>query len=199
MTHLKDDTVTHFLKIPSNLASIKGTAIWKKIYYYDKTLKYIGLDRDTSGQGYLVTDVPNNAVYMRLQYCKNNDNLTFYPADSNGNEIKLARNISIKSVKLSGVTTTWKNLFDKENVVNLENGKLKKYLKGLSNNGNITVSLDYDVINEKLYSDINRRVDIMFEMGLEKEARSLYENYGEDIQAFAAIFNGVLTLFFLGV
>ena len=40
---------------------------------------------------------------------------------------------------------------------------------------------------EKLYSDINRRVDIMFEMGLEKEARSLYDNYGEDIQAFAAI------------
>lgn len=53
-------------------------------------------------------------------------------------------------------TSLLRYLKDKENVVNLENGKLKKYLKGLSNNGNITISLDYDVINEKLYSDIKK-------------------------------------------
>lgn len=53
-------------------------------------------------------------------------------------------------------TSLLRYLKDKENVVNLENGKLKKYLKGLSNNGNITVSQDYDVINEKLYIDIKK-------------------------------------------
>lgn len=40
---------------------------------------------------------------------------------------------------------------------------------------------------EKLYSDIEKRVDIMFCLGLEAEARQLYEKYGENIQAFAAI------------
>ena len=53
-------------------------------------------------------------------------------------------------------TSLIRYLKDKENVVNLEKEKLKKYLKGFSNNGNVTISLDYDVINEKLYSDIKK-------------------------------------------
>ena len=39
----------------------------------------------------------------------------------------------------------------------------------------------------RLYSDIEKRVDIMFERGLEKEVRELRERYGDDIQAFQAI------------
>ncbi len=44
-----------------------------------------------------------------------------------------------------------------------------------------------DVEREILYERINRRVDIMMEMGLESEVRRIYEKYGSDIMAFAAI------------
>lgn len=40
---------------------------------------------------------------------------------------------------------------------------------------------------EILYRDIEKRVDIMFDMGLEAEVKNVYEKYGNDIQAFAAI------------
>ncbi len=40
---------------------------------------------------------------------------------------------------------------------------------------------------EKLYDDINARVDIMMGMGLEAEARRIYEKYGSCITAFSAI------------
>ena len=39
----------------------------------------------------------------------------------------------------------------------------------------------------KLYNDINRRVDIMMDMGLEKEVKYVYDKYGKDITAFLAI------------
>ena len=39
----------------------------------------------------------------------------------------------------------------------------------------------------RLYSDINKRVDIMAEMGLETEVTDIYRKYGSDIQAFKAI------------
>lgn len=38
-----------------------------------------------------------------------------------------------------------------------------------------------------LYENINRRVDLMMQKGLEEEARMLYNHYGQNIQAFAAI------------
>lgn len=40
---------------------------------------------------------------------------------------------------------------------------------------------------ENLYRDIERRVDIMFEEGLEREVRDVFEKYGSDIAAFSAI------------
>jgi tRNA dimethylallyltransferase len=40
---------------------------------------------------------------------------------------------------------------------------------------------------EKLVNRINKRVDQMFEQGLEAEAGEIYESYGPDIQAFSAI------------
>ncbi|MBR3295164.1 MAG: tRNA (adenosine(37)-N6)-dimethylallyltransferase MiaA [Clostridia bacterium] len=53
---------------------------------------------------------------------------------------------------------------------------------------------DYDLLiigitknRDHLYRDIEKRIDIMMAEGLEKEARYLYETYGRDINAFAAI------------
>lgn len=40
---------------------------------------------------------------------------------------------------------------------------------------------------EQLYKDIGRRVDKMFQDGLEEEARRIYSQYGSEIAAFAAI------------
>ena len=40
---------------------------------------------------------------------------------------------------------------------------------------------------EKLYQAINLRVDQMFESGLEREVKSLFEQYGKDVQPFKAI------------
>lgn len=40
---------------------------------------------------------------------------------------------------------------------------------------------------ENLYRDIERRVDLMFEAGLEREARRIFEEYGAEIAAFSAI------------
>lgn len=39
----------------------------------------------------------------------------------------------------------------------------------------------------KLYEDINKRVDVMFQCGLESEVREVYNKYGSDITAFSAI------------
>ena len=39
----------------------------------------------------------------------------------------------------------------------------------------------------ELYNDINKRVDIMREMGLTEEVESVYKKYGGEITAFSAI------------
>jgi len=44
-----------------------------------------------------------------------------------------------------------------------------------------------DMPRELLYERVNKRVEIMFDMGLEAEVRALYDKYGADIQAFTAI------------
>ncbi len=44
-----------------------------------------------------------------------------------------------------------------------------------------------DVPREILYKKIDARVDVMMQMGLEAEVRDIYENFGSDIMAFAAI------------
>lgn len=51
---------------------------------------------------------------------------------------------------------------------------------------------DFEIIGvtkprEMLYRDIERRVEAMFEAGLETEVRTIFEKYGADIQAFSAI------------
>ena len=40
---------------------------------------------------------------------------------------------------------------------------------------------------DELYSRINKRVDLMFELGLENEVKDLYEKYGKSPRALQAI------------
>ena len=110
---------TTFLKCPKITFVIKGNNKYRRIIYYDKNKSYIsgfykGIGDNTN---IIITssDIPTNAVYMRISASIHEGDVSYTPdvnlfiEDENGNNLYITH---LESVKMPVLTTIGKNLFD---------------------------------------------------------------------------------------
>ena len=110
---------TGFLECPTVDFHVKGDNRYKRISFYDENKVFIrGIDKTITDNTPLkigLSDVPQNAVYIRISASASGGNSNYTPnkilliEDTNGNNLYTTH---LESVKMPVLTTTGKNLFD---------------------------------------------------------------------------------------
>ena len=122
---------TGFLKCQTVTFIVKGNNKYKRIVFYDKNKKFIsGIDKQVGDNSNITinsTQIPSNAFYLRISASINTDGVSYTPdtklliEDVSGNNLYSTQ---LVSVKMPVLTTTGKNLFDGDYVLNDGRGRV---------------------------------------------------------------------------
>ena len=142
-----------------NVILVGGTGLYLKALLFD----YKFLEEEKMPDDFL-NDLSNEELYKKLLLIDKDDAIKIGP----NNRKRLLRALYV--YKIHGKSKTELNNNGKNNLL-------------YSN----VIFIGLNIERSLLYERINKRVDIMFDNGLEKEANSLFSFYGNKLRAFQAI------------
>ena len=142
-----------------NVILVGGTGLYLKALLFD----YKFLEEEKMPDDFL-NDLSNEELYKRLLLIDKDDAIKIGP----NNRKRLLRALYV--YKIHGKSKTELNNNGKSNLL-------------YSN----VIFIGLNIERSLLYERINKRVDIMFDNGLEKEVNSLFSFYGNKLRAFQAI------------
>ena len=152
---------TGFLKCPTVDFHVKGDNRYKRVSFYDKNKVFIsGIDKQITDNTTVkigLSDIPKNAVYIRISASTSGDNTSYTPntnlfvTDINGKNLIINH---LESVKMPVLTTTGKNLFNGE----WELGSIHPETGGDVENKNCIRTKDFFVVeSNKEYTISNNK------------------------------------------
>ena len=142
-----------------NVILVGGTGLYLKALLFD----YKFLEEEKMPDDFL-NDLSNEELYKKLLLIDKDDAIKIGP----NNRKRLLRALYV--YKIHGKSKTELNNNGKNNLL-------------YSN----VIFIGLNIERSLLYERINKRVDIMFDNGLEKEVNSLFSFYGKKLRAFQAI------------
>ena len=142
-----------------NVILVGGTGLYLKALLFD----YKFLEEEKMSDDFL-NDLSNEELYKKLLLIDKDDAIKIGP----NNRKRLLRALYV--YKIHGKSKTELNNNGKNNLL-------------YSN----VIFIGLNIERSLLYERINKRVDIMFDNGLEKEVNSLFSFYGNKLRAFQAI------------
>lgn len=142
-----------------NVILVGGTGLYLKALLFD----YKFLEEEKMPDDFL-NDLSNEELYKKLLLIDKDDAIKIGP----NNRKRLLRALYV--YKIHGKSKTELN----------NNGKNNLFYSNV-------IFIGLNIERSLLYERINKRVDIMFDNGLEKEVNSLFSFYGNKLRAFQAI------------